>query len=162
MPAPRWLARFNRHATNRVLGPLAVRLPGFGVVVHTGRKSGRPYRTPVNVFRRGDRFVIALTYGPDAEWVRNVLARAGCRLETRGKTWSLVRPRVIRDPRRVAVPGFVGVVLYLRRTLGVSRDVDGSPPSRCVTTSVDRLSALALLIPATYLPSHLMRNLKFL
>src|SRR6266404_7396449 len=38
----------------------------------------------------------------------------------------------------------------------------GSPPSRCLTTSVVRLSALHLLTPATYLPSHLRRNLKFL
>src|SRR5262245_53931539 len=38
----------------------------------------------------------------------------------------------------------------------------GSPPSRCLTTSVVRLSAPTLLIPATYLPSHLTRNLKFL
>src|SRR3954470_11620972 len=38
----------------------------------------------------------------------------------------------------------------------------GSPPSRCLTTSVVRLSALHLLTPATYFPSHLRRNLKFL
>src|SRR5215471_26456 len=38
----------------------------------------------------------------------------------------------------------------------------GSPPSRCLTTSVVRLSAVHLLMPATYLPSHLTRNLKFL
>src|SRR5437016_13610364 len=38
----------------------------------------------------------------------------------------------------------------------------GSPPSRCLTTSVVRFSGLHLLTPATYLPSHLMRNLKFL
>src|SRR5213080_2173534 len=38
----------------------------------------------------------------------------------------------------------------------------GSPPSRCFTTSVVRLRALHLLTPATYLPSHLTRNLKFL
>src|SRR4030095_14584584 len=38
----------------------------------------------------------------------------------------------------------------------------GSPPSRCLTTSVVRLSALHLLTPATYLPSHLRRHLKFL
>src|SRR5258705_1510603 len=38
----------------------------------------------------------------------------------------------------------------------------GSPPSRCFTTSVVRLRALHLLTPATYLPSHLRRNLKFL
>src|SRR5712675_2389214 len=38
----------------------------------------------------------------------------------------------------------------------------GSPPSRCLTTSVVRLSAPHLLTPAMYLPSHLRRNLKFL
>src|SRR6266496_6724401 len=38
----------------------------------------------------------------------------------------------------------------------------GSPPSRCLTTSVVRFSELTLLTPATYLPSHLTRNLKFL
>src|SRR5882724_11751976 len=38
----------------------------------------------------------------------------------------------------------------------------GSPPSRCLTTSVVRLSPPTLLTPATYLPSHLTRNLKFL
>src|SRR6516164_11618116 len=38
----------------------------------------------------------------------------------------------------------------------------GSPPSRCLTTSVVRLNELHLLMPATYLPSHLTRNLKFL
>src|SRR5215470_1372041 len=38
----------------------------------------------------------------------------------------------------------------------------GSPPSRCLTTSVVRLSAPTLLTPATYLLSHLTRNLKFL
>src|SRR5512133_1222234 len=41
-------------------------------------------------------------------------------------------------------------------------DVEGSPPSRCSTSSVDRLSAPTLLTPATYRPSHLTRNLKFL
>src|SRR4028118_2095534 len=45
---------------------------------------------------------------------------------------------------------------------GDLRVVEGSPPSRCLTTSVVRLSAPTLLTPATYLPSHLIRNLKFL
>src|SRR5215207_1538926 len=45
---------------------------------------------------------------------------------------------------------------------GDFRDVDGSPPSRCSMTSVVRLSPLTLLTPATYLPSHFTRNLRFL
>src|ERR687887_2692186 len=39
---------------------------------------------------------------------------------------------------------------------------DGSPPSRCLTASVVRFSALTLLTPATYRFSHLTLNLKFL
>src|SRR2546426_11082139 len=38
----------------------------------------------------------------------------------------------------------------------------GSPPSRCFTTSVVRFRPPTLLTPATYLPSHFTRNLKFL
>src|SRR3954447_21768096 len=45
---------------------------------------------------------------------------------------------------------------------GDLREVLGSPPSRCSTTSVVRFNAEHLLTPATYLPSHLTRNLKFL
>src|SRR4051812_18769333 len=44
---------------------------------------------------------------------------------------------------------------------GDLRDVEGSPPSRCSTTSVVRLRPPTLLTPATYLPSHFTRNLKF-
>jgi deazaflavin-dependent oxidoreductase (nitroreductase family) len=74
MPIPRWVARANRLVTNRLARPLAMRAPGFGVVVHVGRKSGRVYRTPVNVFPAPDGYTVALTYGADAEWVRNVVA----------------------------------------------------------------------------------------
>src|SRR4051795_10552441 len=45
---------------------------------------------------------------------------------------------------------------------GDLRDVDGSPPSRWRTTSVVRFKADTLDTPATYRPSHLTRNLKFL
>src|SRR6185295_7322982 len=45
---------------------------------------------------------------------------------------------------------------------GDLRVVLGSPPSRCLTTSVVRLSMPTLLTPATWRPSHLTRNLKFL
>lgn len=113
MPAPRWLARLNRFTTNRITGPLANRLPGFGIVTHTGRKSGRAYSIPVNVFRRGDRFVFALTYGKDSEWVKNVLAAGGCLLETEGHTYQLVRPQLVHDPRRRRVPAIVGRFLGL-------------------------------------------------
>jgi len=94
----RWVAAFNRAVTNRITRRFAVRLPGFGIVIHAGRMSSRIYRTPVNVFRLPDGFVIALTYGRDSEWVKNVLAAHGCALETRRVVYRLSTPVVVHDP----------------------------------------------------------------
>jgi deazaflavin-dependent oxidoreductase (nitroreductase family) len=115
MPAPRWLARFNRRGTNRVLGPLARFMPGMAIVVHRGRKSGRTYRTPVMVFRWSHGYLVALTYGPTTEWVRNVLAAGGCELEMGGRTRRLFRPRLIHDESRGRVPSLVRVALGFMR-----------------------------------------------
>jgi deazaflavin-dependent oxidoreductase (nitroreductase family) len=107
------MATVNRYVTNRVLGGPATRLPGFGVVHHVGRRSGREYRTPVNVFRTPGGYVFALTYGSRAEWVRNVLAADGCELVTRGRRVRLASPRLLHDERRSMMPAHVRVVLGL-------------------------------------------------
>jgi deazaflavin-dependent oxidoreductase (nitroreductase family) len=111
MPLPKRLARFNLRVTNRVLGPLAERLPGFGIVAHRGRRSGRTYRTPVNIFRHGDGYVIALTYGADSQWVRNVLAAGEVDVEIRGRPVHLTAPELVHDERRRLVPAPVRVPL---------------------------------------------------
>jgi len=109
------MARFNRGVTNRLMRPLARQLPGFGVVEHSGRRSGRRYRTPVNVFRSGDSYVIALTYGVEAEWVQNVLAGGGCELITRGRRRRLTAPAVVHDDdRRLAPPPLRPILRLLR------------------------------------------------
>lgn len=104
MPLPRTLAQLNRVGLNRVTGRIAPWLPGFGVVAHVGRRSGRTYRTPVNVFRRPGGYVVALTYGADADWVKNVLAAGGCEVTTRGRTVRLSHPEIEHDETRRAVP----------------------------------------------------------
>jgi deazaflavin-dependent oxidoreductase (nitroreductase family) len=107
MPFPRWVARVNLYATNRILAPFASRAPGMGIVVHVGRKSHREYRTPVMVFRRNNDFIIALTYGRDSQWVQNVLAANGCQLETRKQTLQMSHPRIECDEQRRDMPRFV-------------------------------------------------------
>ena len=111
MPLPKGLARFNLRVTNRVLGPLAERLPGFGIVIHVGRRSGTVRRTPVNVFHRGDRYVIALTYGADSQWVRNVLTAGKFDVEIRGRRVHLTAPELVHDESRRLVPAPVRIVL---------------------------------------------------
>jgi deazaflavin-dependent oxidoreductase (nitroreductase family) len=100
MPIPRTVRQWNKVGLNRVTKRIAPWLPGFGVVVHSGRRSGRRYRTPVNVFPTEDGYVIALTYGPDTDWVKNVLAAGGCELQTRGRSIRLVSPHLVHDERR--------------------------------------------------------------
>jgi deazaflavin-dependent oxidoreductase (nitroreductase family) len=111
MPLPKTLARFNRVVTNPILGHAAKRLPGFAIVTHVGRRSGREHHTPVNLFRAGDSYVIALTYGSDAQWVRNVCAAGACTVLTRGRRIALTDPRIVRDARRRHVPAPVRPVL---------------------------------------------------
>ena len=120
MVAPRGLAKFNRRVTNRILGPAALWLPGFGIIAHTGRKSGKTYRTPVNLFRVDGRYLVALTYGPGSDWVRNVIAAGGCDLVRHNSRIHLSEPRLVHDPGRRLMPaavrpilGWVGVADFL-------------------------------------------------
>jgi|HubBroStandDraft_6_1064221.scaffolds.fasta_scaffold39832_6 deazaflavin-dependent oxidoreductase (nitroreductase family) len=113
----RWLAKINIAFTNRITGLFAGWLPGFGILTHVGRKSGKVYRTPINVFRASNGFIIALTYSGQSEWVKNVLAAGGCALKTRGRKYQLSAPKVVRDPSRKRFPFPVRLVL---RTVGAN------------------------------------------
>ncbi|MFZ0418617.1 MAG: nitroreductase family deazaflavin-dependent oxidoreductase [Candidatus Sulfotelmatobacter sp.] len=109
----RWVAAFNLAVTNRITSRFAARLPGFGILTHVGRKSGKIYRSPVNVFRAPEGFLIALTYGRESEWVRNVIAAGGCKIETSGVQYQLSAPTIVHDPTRRRFPVFVRMVLRL-------------------------------------------------
>lgn len=69
----------------------------------------------MNVFREGQAYVFALTYGTDVDWVKNVLAAGGCQLRTRGRTVELRDPEVIHDPSRRLMPWLVRVFLGVMR-----------------------------------------------
>ncbi len=135
MPLPRRLARFNQHVTNRLTRHVAGWAPGFALVTHVGRRSGRVYRTPVNVFRDGGRFVFALTYGRDSEWVRNVLAAGRCEIETRRQRVELTKPEVFTDPARSSVPPPVRWILRALQVEQFLAMTPASAPSRRSTSS---------------------------
>jgi deazaflavin-dependent oxidoreductase (nitroreductase family) len=110
---------FMRPLTTRLFNPIsrrfAGRLPGFGILIYDGRKSGRTYRTPINVFRHGQDYVFALTYGADVQWVKNVMAAGGCQLVTMGRTVRLTEPRLTVDPKARLMPLPVRLFLRLMR-----------------------------------------------
>ncbi len=83
VPLPRVVARLNKRYMNRFIEPLVSRLPGFVVVVHSGRRTGATYRTPLYAFATDDQLLVALTYGPGADWAQNVLVGGGM-VERRG------------------------------------------------------------------------------
>lgn len=123
MPIPLAVGRLNKIGLNRVTRHIAPWMPGLGVVVHRGRRSGTRYQTPVNVFTADDGYIIALTYGPSTDWVKNVLAAGGCELRTRGRVVALTAPRLYRDeaktgirPLERTVLGLLGVTDFLRLT----------------------------------------------
>jgi deazaflavin-dependent oxidoreductase (nitroreductase family) len=121
VPLPHWLTRVNLAVTNNLTRPFAGRLPWFGILEHVGRRSGTVRQTPINIFPRRERYVIALTYGPEVEWLKNVLAAGGCRVRIQGRWVSLTAPRRFRDRRRVAVPPIVRLPLAV---LGVDQFVE--------------------------------------
>jgi deazaflavin-dependent oxidoreductase (nitroreductase family) len=85
-------------AVNPVTRLFAGWMPGFGLLTYRGRTTGRTYHLPINVFVRGDKYLFALTYGSDSQWVKNVLAAGGCEIRVRGRDVRLVDPEVIVDP----------------------------------------------------------------
>lgn len=125
MTPPPTRMQFIRPFTTRFVNPVTRRfarwLPGFGIIRYRGRRSGNVYRTPMNVFRRGDSYVFALTYGPDVQWVKNVLASGRAELEIRRHRVRLADPEVIHDPTRRLMPlpvrfflGLMRVSMFLR------------------------------------------------
>jgi deazaflavin-dependent oxidoreductase (nitroreductase family) len=103
-----------RFFTARFINPLtrlvAGRLPGFALITHTGRCSGRAYRTPINVFRRHDHYYFPLSYGSDVDWLKNVLAAGQCSIRIRGRTVRLDEPKLLIDPDLRALPFFARLI----------------------------------------------------
>lgn len=112
---------------NPITRPVAKRLPTFAILTHRGPRTGLTYRTPINVFRRGDDYFFFLTYGSDVQWVKNILATGSCSIETRGRVVELVEPELVTDPELGPAPPHVrfverriaGATQYLRITAGV-------------------------------------------
>ncbi len=128
MPLPGALARFNKKVTNRITLPFAARLPSFAVIEHKGRRSGNAYRTPVNCWVDGEEAIVALTYGADTDWLKNLQASGGGSLVIKGRRHGCGPPTIDGHEVGVRLPVPVRVMLSL--------------------LDVDRYAILPLLNPA--------------
>lgn len=113
MPIPHSIARFNRIVTNRISRPVARYLPGFAVIVHEGRVSGTIYRTPVNCWIDDRTAIVALTYGSDTDWLKNLQSAAGGIVEHRGRTYQVGIPVLIGSEGLNRMPAVVRPILNL-------------------------------------------------
>jgi len=87
---------FNKHYFNRLVHMFAgVSHTPFALIRHVGRRSGKPYETPIIVMRQGSAFVIALTYGPEVDWYRNVKAAGGATLLWHNQEFALKQPETL-------------------------------------------------------------------
>jgi deazaflavin-dependent oxidoreductase (nitroreductase family) len=65
------------------------------VLRHVGRRSGRTYDTPVRAVRTPDGFAIALPYGSNTDWLKNVLANGQATIVFDGETYPVDSPEVV-------------------------------------------------------------------
>lgn len=98
-----WPAPFQtliRTSNKYLVNPLMLQLAGTrfwyaSAVEHTGRRSGKQYRTPIVADRAGDHLVIPLPYGTQVDWVRNVLTAGGATVVRKGETLVTEAPEII-------------------------------------------------------------------
>ena len=99
MQLPQGLARFNRRVNNPIQRMWAGWAPSFGILEHVGRRSGKPYRTPLNVFDAEvdgkPGVAILLSYGRDRDWLKNLKAAGGGRMRPHGKTFGVTNPQIV-------------------------------------------------------------------
>ena len=85
------------------------------MVVHAGRTSGRVYRTPIYAFDAGDGLAVALTYGPQADWVQNIFENGGS-MQRNGSDFTIVDPTIVgRTAVWAHLPRIVRISLRILR-----------------------------------------------
>jgi hypothetical protein len=129
--------RFNHAIVNPRQMKSAGRPGAYASVVrHRGRTSGRDYETPVDAVVTDDGFVIALVYGANSDWLKNVLVSGSAIIVHDGHTYRVDQPQVI--PMRAAVDDFPAKDQRGFRRLGIDqclrvRRVESDEPSWRVT-----------------------------
>ena len=71
-------------------------IPVWAVIVHTGRRSGRRYRTPIAIHPTADGFVIPLPFGK-TDWCRNVMAANDSVIRWKGRSYQVGSARMVDE-----------------------------------------------------------------
>ena len=108
---------FNKRVTNRLLRWFTRFSHGpFAIIHHVGRRSGKPYETVIWVWQMREGFVIALTYGPEVDWYRNMRAAGGGTVFWHKRLYVVGKPVPIDSQKALqAFPAFFRTIF---RTFG--------------------------------------------
>jgi len=95
-----WVLNAVRRFARGIGNPFQMRSAGkpgsyASVIRHTGRVSGRAYETPVAARATEDGFVIATVYGPNTDWLKNVLVSGTATIVHEGRTFEVYRPELV-------------------------------------------------------------------
>jgi deazaflavin-dependent oxidoreductase (nitroreductase family) len=121
----------------QLVNPLVLRIarrrhvPVTGIVHHRGRKTGRPYATPLGIRpAAAGGFVMPLTFAEAAGWYRNIVAAGWCVITWRGEDHTVASPVIV--DRATALPAFPRYERLALRAIGINefvwlRDTPVSP-----------------------------------
>jgi deazaflavin-dependent oxidoreductase (nitroreductase family) len=120
-------------AFNRLTLPLSGTrwFPLWAVIHHRGRRSGKPYATPIAARRTDGGFLVSLAFGEGADWVRNVQAAGDAVIRWKGRDHVEVDPLVV--DWTVAKASFNPVERLVLRVAGIDRFLqlrDAAPDQR--------------------------------
>ncbi|TXN28996.1 nitroreductase family deazaflavin-dependent oxidoreductase [Lacisediminihabitans profunda] len=113
-----WLYTIN-HSLNRLTGRWARQgSEHFSIVRTVGRKSGKTFETPIIVRPIEGGFVCELTYGPEVNWYRNLVAANGGEIVHNGVTTKIVglEPMTTAEGIAAFTPFQRRVLRMLKRT----------------------------------------------
>lgn len=125
------IRRFNRFTNRGAMRGAGEPGSSVAVIHHVGRRSGKPYATPIGVYPKDDDFLVYLPYGTDVDWLRNIRTAGSAELKVDGRTHQVAPVVVDRaealpyvSPRDRGVARLFGVTdfLVLERVPAVSGD----------------------------------------
>jgi deazaflavin-dependent oxidoreductase (nitroreductase family) len=137
-----WMLGVVRHFNRSAMNKVAVQYAGTpgayaSIIKHRGRRSGTVYETPIVPFATADGYLVSLPYGPDTDWVKNVLAAGSAELVTDGATHAVDQPEVVDiatvtdefPPNEQRTHRWFGVTscLRLRRVESADRPKEDTP-----------------------------------
>jgi deazaflavin-dependent oxidoreductase (nitroreductase family) len=98
---PSLIVKIVMRPMTKMLNPLIVKLAGrrhfrmAAQIRHVGRRSGRTYTTPVTARRSGDMILIALTFGNQSDWSRNVRSAGRTSIRIEGEDYDVTQPQIM-------------------------------------------------------------------